>query len=603
MKMTTKSYAFREACMVVFCFFTIQLLFGCQNSSTSCATDYDCLADEVCIDGTCSHKALPKTLPPSCFDMDKDGFYTVGCGTLVDCDDKNPAIKPTAKEKCDSIDNDCDKLIDEDYVCGSNVPPVSVSKEGNYAFKSGLTNDEGKIFFKDDQTGKSVTILVRNSSGKALKGARVLFFDGYGFEGFQAQATGYSAVFRLFDHNSTHTLSLTPSPWAFHKLDGSQNSASLTTGGNFSTWAKKTWKYYGCVTAKQAEFARDRVTYILKYSEKVPGIGAAVIIVNKIYSARDKITQLLINFGILKGGECAAYHRYGFIPGNSIPTGGIVFTECIEKTEDEVCNQIDDDCDGVADEGDVCKCLPKQNNRACHNGDIWWFDSCAKPYKLYLSCSSNEYCSGGKCISKGTSCQNQCSTQGARQCNGNGWQICGDFDSDSCLEWSSVTACSSTHQCVMGQCKPKTGTCQNKCTNGMLSCGLLDVVMECKDSNGDGCTEWTTKMQCPSSTQCANGKCVSKSSKCMYQIVHDGDPKKCSMGCDFYHQIANCTQIECSTYCKSHSDCPAGLGFYCWNGGCTTEILWCKDCCKHTGKSKSNIKDSKTGLICGEVCQ
>lgn len=59
----------------------------------------DLLADESC---------------PNCSDNDGDGSYAqIGCG-IVDCNDVNPAINPTAAESCgDGIDNDCDGLVDE----------------------------------------------------------------------------------------------------------------------------------------------------------------------------------------------------------------------------------------------------------------------------------------------------------------------------------------------------------------------------------------------------------------------------------------------------------------------------------------------------------
>lgn len=71
-------------------------------------------APELCgdgIDNNCIDGADESC--PSCQDVDTDGFYAqIGCG-FVDCDDSDPSIYPGAQESCDGTDNDCDGAIDE----------------------------------------------------------------------------------------------------------------------------------------------------------------------------------------------------------------------------------------------------------------------------------------------------------------------------------------------------------------------------------------------------------------------------------------------------------------------------------------------------------
>ncbi len=62
-------------------------------------------------------------------------------------------------------------------------------------------------------------------------------------------------------------------------------------------------------------------------------------------------------------------------------------------------------------------------------------------------------------------CTNECLSSGARQCSGtNAYKICGNYDSDSCLEWSSTTSCPSCQSC-------SGGSCTNTCSGTDTSCG------------------------------------------------------------------------------------------------------------------------------------
>ena len=50
---------------------------------------------------------------PGCVDGDGDG-YGAGCALGADCDDTNPAVSPAATDVCNGTDDDCDGTVDED---------------------------------------------------------------------------------------------------------------------------------------------------------------------------------------------------------------------------------------------------------------------------------------------------------------------------------------------------------------------------------------------------------------------------------------------------------------------------------------------------------
>ncbi len=83
-------------------------------------------------------------------------------------------------------------------------------------------------------------------------------------------------------------------------------------------------------------------------------------------------------------------------------------------------------------------------------------------------------------------CQNECFLAGTKECYGNGYRVCGSYDTDSCLEWSLVAICSLNTTCQNGACIQRTcsdGTPDMQCSvTKPLYCQnfkLVDVCMTC----------------------------------------------------------------------------------------------------------------------------
>ena len=85
-------------------------------------------------------------------------------------------------------------------------------------------------------------------------------------------------------------------------------------------------------------------------------------------------------------------------------------------------------------------------NVGCSNGAC--FSVPVTQQELVQTCSSNEICQNGACVS---SCTNQCKYN-ERKCSGNGIQICGDYNNDGCYEWSLVSPCGFSQTCNGGYC-------------------------------------------------------------------------------------------------------------------------------------------------------
>jgi streptogramin lyase len=71
--------------------------------------------DAVAADADVESPDVP--LPPQCIDNDDDG-YGEGCDLGLDCNDLNADVNPAATEACgDAFDNNCDERVDEGCVC------------------------------------------------------------------------------------------------------------------------------------------------------------------------------------------------------------------------------------------------------------------------------------------------------------------------------------------------------------------------------------------------------------------------------------------------------------------------------------------------------
>jgi hypothetical protein len=100
-----------------------------------------------------------------------------------------------------------------------------------------------------------------------------------------------------------------------------------------------------------------------------------------------------------------------------------------------------------------------------------------------------------------TPCQNECSSYGLKTCSGNSYKICGNYDTDSCLEWSSITACSANTICQNGNCvsqKCSDGTSYSQCSTSKPK--------YCEDGN---LVDRASLCGCPQNYKIDNEKCSS----------------------------------------------------------------------------------------------
>jgi MYXO-CTERM domain-containing protein len=163
----------------------------------------------------------------------------------------------------------------------------------------------------------------------------------------------------------------------------------------------------------------------------------------------------------------------------------------------EICNGLDDNCDGTVDNGatcpitgDVCvngQCVahcgsaenPCNQPLACDTAS----GACVDPKCVGVTCSADQVCSGGVCY---TTCQGVVCPQG-QTCVG-----------DTCLDLCASVTCPTGEVCAQGICLPSCAAC------GGLTCS---APMSC-DSTSGVCVDLSCPTPCASGTICSAGSCV-----------------------------------------------------------------------------------------------
>jgi formylglycine-generating enzyme required for sulfatase activity len=138
--------------------------------------------------------------------------------------------------------------------------------------------------------------------------------------------------------------------------------------------------------------------------------------------------------------------------------------------------------------------------KSCGNHDS---DDCLE-WGTVVPCEQGEVCSSGFCVS---TCSDECTVDGATKCVVNSVVTCGDYNSDGCMEWGSTVGCDEGMVCASGACG---WTCEDECTvDGATQCDG-DLVVTCGDSDPDDCLEWGTGLGCDDGLVCSGGDCVAQ---------------------------------------------------------------------------------------------
>ncbi len=303
-------------------------------------------------------------------DLDSDGFGTTDAkcmcqpeGTFqvtnkTDCNDKDANINPKAVEICDADDNNCDTAVDEgcdddkDDYCDAKMMITATAQCGGSKLPASQTDYKlaPNSSYETDMSGNG------NSGGYQ----KVSCPAGHLAVGFEGHATSYLSKFRLVcaDLNTNGTLGTqSPSGWAGKSQAGSSFGKKLCPNGMVMTFMKvKAGNFISrlegmCLSI--ADIVAKKANAQASSSTTAAGgvNGADFQHVCKDGYAVTGFHGHHADFPEKTGFICTpiiAQKTSGKAPGDDCNDADPTINPGVKN---EVCDDIDDDCNGVADNG------------------------------------------------------------------------------------------------------------------------------------------------------------------------------------------------------------------------------------------------------------
>jgi len=205
------------------------------------------------------------------------------------------------------------------------------------------------------------------------------------------------------------------------------------------------------------------------------------------------------------------------------------------------------DCEDACVGGEVT--CSGEGTRACGDFDG---DGCLELGEV-VPCPEGQSCSGGSCR---IDCVNDCGAEAERGCTqaGDAYRVCGAYDPDACLDWSSPHPCADNERCEEGLCVP---VCEDGCALEDRRCvGAAYEV--CGDFDDDPCREFGGGEQCEAGQECLEGFCeVPCDDECApdeRRCADDTSAEECGS-----FDEDRCREWSAPSPCAAHEACNAGL--------------------------------------------
>lgn len=278
--------------------------------------------------------------------------------------------------------------------------------------------------------------------------------------------------------------------------------------------------------------------------------------------------------------------------------------ECIAKEPSkEICDGLDNNCDGATDESScddkqpctIDKCDPE---KGCVHTPLTEGSSCEADDSV---CTQGDKCKGGACVA-GTliTCddKNPCTIS---KCDPKSGCVQNNFDGGPCEDGNPCTIGDTCKDagCVAG--KPKLCKAIQACKQGVCDAGKGGLCVFSSKPDGTSCVDGSA---CSTSDMCKGGTCKGTPLICDDKNPCTSDSCLPVKGCSYAANTASCEDGDACTSADVCKDkvCSSGVTKDCDDGEvCTTDACDKKTGCSHT----ANTLACDDGDVCtlADVCK